>query len=176
MAEALGEEVLLESNEKSSRAENLERRRLDQVVGLGDEENQLSKDLIVDYGPIKLDEKKSLLIEPRSGSGTNNPTQEQYLTTTNTMAAAITGKQINQINNKKTQGFLAWKTSSSQSTKQQWLQNENEEDTNTQNQGLLSELNFSLHRVPIKISTVQNEEPDEAKMLSKFQSDPTVNE
>ncbi|MED6136704.1 hypothetical protein PIB30_058219 [Stylosanthes scabra] len=42
--------------------------------------------------------------------------------------------------------------------------------------GLLSELHFSLHRAPIKISTVQNEEPDEANMLSKFQADSTVNE
>ncbi|MED6177037.1 hypothetical protein PIB30_093957 [Stylosanthes scabra] len=42
--------------------------------------------------------------------------------------------------------------------------------------GLLSVANFSLPRAPIKISTVQNEEPDEANILSKFQADPTVNE
>ncbi|MED6106604.1 hypothetical protein PIB30_005888 [Stylosanthes scabra] len=44
---------------------------------------------------------------------------------------------------------------------------------NTQKQGLLSVANFSFHRAPIKISTVQNEEPDEANVLSKFQADPT---
>ncbi|MED6112897.1 hypothetical protein PIB30_065988 [Stylosanthes scabra] len=42
-------------------------------------------------------------------------------------------------------------------------------------QGLLSVANFSLHIASIKISTIQNEEPDEANVLSKFQDDPTVN-
>ncbi|MED6123953.1 hypothetical protein PIB30_054439 [Stylosanthes scabra] len=48
--------------------------------------------------------------------------------------------------------------------------------TKSNPKGLLSELNFSLHRAPIKIPTVQNEEPDKSNMMSKFQVDPTVNE
>ncbi|MED6144932.1 hypothetical protein PIB30_020053 [Stylosanthes scabra] len=42
--------------------------------------------------------------------------------------------------------------------------------------GTEANLHAILIGAPIKISTVQNEEPDEANILSKFQADPMVNE